>query len=498
MGFIEQIAPYIQKYALKYGIKVCSPIIAQAVLESASGTSELAKNAHNYFGLKYRSGRCPTSCGIYNKIGSEQNKNGSYTSSVMQWMKFSNMESGVQGYFDFINISNYANLKGINDPKTYLENIKKDGYATSINYVQNNMNVINKYNLTKYDIENEVVKPMGLNIKTNLANKSNYGGSRSTNSIKYLVIHYTSNDGDTDEANGKYFANNVVKSSAHYFVDDDSVTQSVPDNYVAYHCGANKYYHSYCRNANSIGIEMCDTQKNGKHDVTEKTLANAVEFAKIIMKKYNIPIENVLRHYDVTHKNCPAYFVSDEGAWLNFKNRLTGFSGTPTPSSPSDMNTLYRVRKSWNDSTSQIGAYSSLENAKVACKSGYYVFDSKGNVVYPQNDPASNSQSSTAYNHTSFVRDIQKVTGAKVDGFAGSETLSKTITVSKTKNNKHAVVKPIQKYLNSIGYNCGTADGVAGSKFDSAVKAFQKANGCVVDGEITAQKNTWKKLLKLS
>lgn len=156
------------------------------------------------------------------------------------------------------------------------------------------------------------------------------------------------------------------------------------------------------------------------------------------------------------------------------------------------MNTLYRVRKSWNDSTSQIGAYSSLENAKVACKSGYYVFDSKGNVVYPQNDPASNSQSSTAYNHTSFVRDIQKVTGAKVDGFAGSETLSKTITVSKTKNNKHAVVKPIQKYLNSIGYNCGTADGVAGSKFDSAVKAFQKANGCVVDGEITAQKTHGK------
>ena len=151
MGFIEQIAPYIQKYALKYGIKVCSPIIAQAVLESASGTSELAKNAHNYFGLKYRAGRCPTSCGIYNKIGSEQNKDGSYISSVMQWMKFSNMESGVQGYFDFINISNYANLKGINDPKTYLENIKKDGYATSLKYVDNLMAVISKYNLTKYD-----------------------------------------------------------------------------------------------------------------------------------------------------------------------------------------------------------------------------------------------------------------------------------------------------------------------------------------------------------
>lgn len=501
INFIEQIAPYIQKYAPQYGIKVCSPIIAQAILESASGTSELAKNAHNYFGLKYRAGRCPSACGIYYKNGSEQNKDGSYTSSAMQWMKFPNMDAGVKGYFDFINISNYSNLKGVTVPKTYLENIKKDKYATSISYVQNNMNIINKYNLTKYDIENEVVKPMGLNIKTNLANKSNYGSSRSTSSIKYLVIHYTANDGDTDEANGKYFANKVVKSSAHYFVDDDSVTQSVPDNYVAYHCGANKYYHSYCRNANSIGIEMCDTKKNGKHDVTEKTLVNTLELAKIIMKKYNIPIGNVLRHYDVTHKICPAYFVSDEGAWLNFKNRLTSSSGTSTPlspSAPSDMNTLYRVRKSWNDSASQIGAYSSLENAKTACKSGYYVFDSKGNVVYPKNDSANNSRPSTAYNHTSFVRDIQKAIGAKVDGIAGSETLTKTITVSKTKNNKHAVVKPIQKYLNSIGFNCGTADGVAGSKFDSAVKAFQKANGCVVDGEITSKKSTWKKLLKLS
>ena len=76
MGFIEQIAPLIQKYAPEYGINVCSPVIAQAVLESASGTSELAKNAHNYFGLKHRAGRCPSACGIYNKIGCEQNSNG--------------------------------------------------------------------------------------------------------------------------------------------------------------------------------------------------------------------------------------------------------------------------------------------------------------------------------------------------------------------------------------------------------------------------------------
>ena len=162
MGFIEEIAPLIQKYAPKYDIKVCSPIVAQAVLESGSGNSELAKNANNYFGLKYKKGRCPTACGYYTKVGSEQNKDGSYTSSVMQWMKFKDMEDGVQGYFDFINNSNYANLKGVTDPKTYLENIKADGYATSVSYSSNLMNVINRYNLTKYDskIQTEV-KHMG-------------------------------------------------------------------------------------------------------------------------------------------------------------------------------------------------------------------------------------------------------------------------------------------------------------------------------------------------
>lgn len=140
--FIKEIAALIQKYAPSYGIEVCSPVIAQAILESGYGTSELAVNAHNYFGLKYREGRCKTCIGVYHMTGSEQNADGSYTSSAMQWCKFSDMESGVIGYFDFTNISNYKNLKGITDPRQYLENIKADGYATSLKYVDNLMRVI--------------------------------------------------------------------------------------------------------------------------------------------------------------------------------------------------------------------------------------------------------------------------------------------------------------------------------------------------------------------
>lgn len=136
---------------------------------------------------------------------------------------------------------------------------------------------------------------------------------------------------------------------------------------------------------------------------------------------------------------------------------------------------------------------------------GEYLYNNHGYIASEVNKllgvkestqtPIAPVTSNTTYTKTQFIKDIQSAMGVKVDGIAGQETLSKTVTVSKTKNNRHAVIKPIQKYLNVQGYNCGTADGIAGAKFDLAVKAYQKANGCVVDGEITAQKNTWKKLL---
>lgn len=169
---------------------------------------------------------------------------------------------------------------------------------------------------------------MGYKTKILLANRRNYGSKRSTSVIKYLVYHYTANDGDTDEANAKYFHNNVVKASAHRFVDDDSVTISVPDDYTAYHCGGGlqgKNGHKFfkkCTNTNSMGIEMCDTIRNGKYEVSPKTRANAIEEGRKIVKKYNIPKSHVIRHFDVTGKNCPAYFVKDEEAWKKFRDEI--------------------------------------------------------------------------------------------------------------------------------------------------------------------------------
>lgn len=102
------------------------------------------------------------------------------------------------------------------------------------------------------------------------------------------------------------------------------------------------------------------------------------------------------------------------------------------------------------------------------------------------------------YSFKEFIKDIQRAVGAKVDGIPGPETLSKTITVSNKKNRTHAIVKPIQRRLAVLGYkDVGTADGIAGTKFACAVRKFQRDNGCVVDGVVTAKAKTYRKLFKM-
>ena len=124
-----------------------------------------------------------------------------------------------------------------------------------------------------------------MNLVKILANRINYGSKRNTNNIKWLVIHYTANDGDSAKGNGNYFKNNKPKASAHYFVDDNVIVNSVPDNYTAYAVGGKKYnnnggkYYGICTNSNSISIELCDTERNGKSDLSGKTRKNAIELA---------------------------------------------------------------------------------------------------------------------------------------------------------------------------------------------------------------------------
>lgn len=163
---------------------------------------------------------------------------------------------------------------------------------------------------------------MELKIERNItATNKTPGGS--TARIKYIVVHYTANDGDSAYNNTKYFKNAYRGASAHYFVDETSVWQCVDDKDIAWHCGTSgKYYHESCRNDNSIGVELCsEIDSKGEYYFNRKTVERGTALIKQLMKKYNITVDRVLRHYDVTHKNCPAPLI-DEKRWQRFKNKL--------------------------------------------------------------------------------------------------------------------------------------------------------------------------------
>lgn len=167
------------------------------------------------------------------------------------------------------------------------------------------------------------------------ASKANYGGTRALSTIKYIVIHYTANDGDTAISNAKYFANGSRGASAHYFVDSKNIVQSVKDDYVAWAVGGNKYddttktgggkFYGICNNSNSINIELCDDIRNGNIYPTEAAISSAIDLVRSLMEKYNISSNNVIRHFDVNGKRCPAYWCGDSqknAKWQDFKSRL--------------------------------------------------------------------------------------------------------------------------------------------------------------------------------
>ena len=166
-----------------------------------------------------------------------------------------------------------------------------------------------------------------MNINKNYPCKStNYRKGR-RDKIKYIVIHYVGATGSALN-NVKYYGSADVGASAHYYVghasENGAIYQSVAPENCAWHCGSEtgKYY-SECRNDSSIGIEMC-CHKTGNNDwyFDDITIEKTIELTKWLMQKYNIDANHVLRHYDVTRKQCPAPFVTNSEKWELFKSRL--------------------------------------------------------------------------------------------------------------------------------------------------------------------------------
>lgn len=168
----------------------------------------------------------------------------------------------------------------------------------------------------------------GIKINTSMKSHSSNYDVYSSRTIANVIIHYTGNKKDTAYANANYFKGANRNASAHFFVDNDNIYQAIALKNVAWHCGGYHYYHPTARNSNSIGIEMCCTA--GNYKVSAKTIKNTAYLTANLCKRLGIKSsevdKHVLRHYDITHKNCPAQMVdnspTEDKDWVAFKNQV--------------------------------------------------------------------------------------------------------------------------------------------------------------------------------
>lgn len=148
-SFIAYIAPIIKAEAVARGYKICSTAIAQAVIEGAAGTSDLARIYHNHFGMKCGSSWKGASVNMKTK---EEYTIGRLTTIKDNFRAYSTDKIGVEGYYDFISTKRYSNLKTAQTPLQYAQFLKADGFATSSTYVNTLVKTIDKYGLEEWDI----------------------------------------------------------------------------------------------------------------------------------------------------------------------------------------------------------------------------------------------------------------------------------------------------------------------------------------------------------
>ncbi len=338
----------------------------------------------------------------------------------------------------------------------------------------------------------------------------NFTDKNDTGRIKYIVIHYVGALGGA-KANCNYYAGKYIGASAHYFVGfEGEMWQSVTDEDIAWHCGASSYKHAACRNSNSIGIEMCVRKKStvsmGATDkdwyFEDATVESAVELTRYLMKKYNVPASNVIRHYDVTGKICPNPYVYNctQHVWDEFKKRI---SASGAAESTAESKQFYRVRKSWEDAKSQIGAYSVLENAKAACKDGYTVYDESGKAVYGTEYKSQQESTAKGTQAAVFAAMTEEQAVAKIGELCKADAAKSGILASVSAaqmilESGYGKTELAQQANNAFGMKCSLSGNTwGGSTWDGSSKYTKTTKEQKKDGteyEITADFRKYSRL----
>lgn len=317
--FINEIAKYVQGWIQAFKFGVPSAIIAQACLESAFGTSDKALR-HNYFGLKFRMNRVQCNSGVFTDTSYEQKPDGQYVPIVTQWYSFPDMNFGVEGYFQFIDSGNYGKAKSATTPESYLQALKDCGYATSINYVQNLLNVIDKYDLRRFD---------GMNADSLLVKgvipSPNY--SKRKYKIDTIIIHCMAGTYDAKRC-GQLFADPKRQASSHYGISSNGdIYQYVPEQYRAWTTGGDKVCNGWTGSDydhRSITMEVSNTTLAPDYQVSAEAMASIINLCADICRRNgikelkwsnnpklvgNADLQNMAVHRYFASKSCPGNFL---------------------------------------------------------------------------------------------------------------------------------------------------------------------------------------------
>lgn len=276
-----------------------------------------------------------------------------------------------------------------------------------------------------------------MNIITNFLtiNKYSRPGTKRSKTTK-IAWHYVANPGSSAAANRNYFQNGKVYASSHYIVGlKGEILYIVPDDEIAYTTNSANNY--------SIGIECCHPTSDGHYN--DATYNSMVELGAYLCKKYNLdPIDDMIRHYDITRKICPKWFVDYPSAWIKFKNDVKDkINGT---TKPDDDKVIYISPNTKSDWVKELQIYlNSTYSAKL-----------------------------------------------NVDGYVGPKTYAavKNRVVGKGYITKGNLVSLLQEAL--VGLDI---DGYVGPKTTSRIKEYQSNNGLVTDGLFGPA--SWKRLFNM-
>ncbi len=321
--------------------------------------------------------------------------------------------------------------------------------------------------------------------------------------VKGIVMHYTATPGASALNERNYFNGTCIVdkryASAHYFVDRKEAQHIIPENEVAYHAhDENRCYVSFLKpnaNTKSISVEMC-VEKDGR--IHSETVQNAAELVADLCKRYGLSTDKIVRHYDVTNKNCPAPWVSDSSQLTTFRKKVDSLLGNKTVSkttsstSQSSKSTGTILKK--GASGSQVKA---LQKRLIAA--GFSL-------------PKYGADGSCGNETVQAVKALQKKAGIAVDGIYGPATEKALAAIEAKKKKpsssgkkssyplpsgiykvksplmKGTAVRQIQEALAALyfypdkGAKNNGIDGYYGPKTANAVKRFQLMHGLSADG----------------